>query len=157
MPGQITLNTVIRPRAQFVMCEISARDEDDIASAYQLDQSGQQVLDQQGQPVAKTPGTWSTGYVPTSVLKVHYMADDGSFNAGVIEATGEVAKAAIREFFVSLPNGHALVRSILDGSTSDSETVRGGSRARSVLNGVEMNFHDGSGDFTIEADVQPEE
>lgn len=152
MPGQITLNTVIRPRAQFVMCEISARDEADIASAYQLDQSGQQVLEE-GQPVAKTPGTWSTGYVPTSVLKVHYMADDGSFNAGVIEATGEEAKAAIREFFVALPNGHALVRSILDGSKPDSDTIRGGSRARSVLNGVEMNFHDGSGDFTIEADV----
>lgn len=131
MPGEIVINTTERVRAKYVQCVFTDADE-------------QAIISGQGQ--------WPEGYVPTSKLSIVYGTDDGRIDSGRIAVTGEVAKAAIREFFVSLPEGHALVRKCLDGTYSDAtEGVEGSDNARSVLDGVTMDFNDGSGTFVVEA------
>lgn len=138
MPGKKQISEDKTVRAQFVHCQFSAEDE--------------KVIMENG-------GVWPEGYNPTSVLTIHYMSDDQSINASPITATGATAAEAIREFFVTLPKSHALVKSILDGTIQDSADVQNGANARAVLDGVEMDFHDGKtmNKFTIAKDANVEE
>lgn len=133
MPGTKTVNETKPVRAQYVKCTFSHEDE---------------------QTLLVNAGTFPAEYVPTSELSIAYESDDGQIRSGQIKATGSVAKAAILEFFANLPAGHALVRSILTGEAGyeDGDEVRGGSYARTALDGVQMDFHDGSGQFTVAAD-----
>lgn len=135
MPGIKPISEDKTVRAQFVQCRFTAEDE---------------------KVIVENGGIWPEGYVPTSTLTIHYMSDDMFINAPPITATGLVAADAIREFFVTLPKSHALVKSILDGTTPDQDGIVGGKRARRVLDGVEMDFHNGKGmdKFTITKDVE---
>lgn len=133
MPGKKQVSEDRLVRAQFVLCKFTAEDEAKIMEG---------------------KGSWPEGYTPTSILTIHYMSDDQSLNAPPITATGETAALAIKEFFMTLPESHKLVKKILDGSIQDGKDVSGGKRAREILDGVEMDFHDGKSmnKFTITKD-----
>ena len=106
-------------------------------------------------------GQWPQGYVPDTRISAHYRNADGSISPPLITVTGTVAKAALREFYL-LPQGHALIGGIMRGEIVDSTEpnangdleVVGGNANRRILAGCTINFHDGSGDFVVEADEE---
>lgn len=131
MPGQITINKTKSVRAVLVQYLPSVEDE---------------------QAIMEGKGQWPEGYVPTTKIMAHYRSEGGEISPPILSATGAPAAEAIREFFITLPAGHALIRGILDGTIQDSEDIQGGSENRRVLDGTVMDFHDGSGEFTVTAD-----